>query len=349
MFIKRLTASATSFLLSSLCVLLLLLGVQVPVAARAPRAKKTHHTAKNTHHTTGNNTYTDKKGFVRHHHERVFIPKMLPTVIPASREGYVTVLRGRSSWYGAYFQGMETSSGEKYDRFQYTCAHKTLPFNTRLRVTNTKNGVSVVVRVTDRGPFRKDRIIDLSEIAARPMGLIESGYATVVAEIMPADTPLGPTETPTHLAQLVNADPHPQAQLVAYQLPQKELASPLPLVAALEPVAALLVQPAATEGRSCFEVATNQFTDLQKALTFQARVQSIDDKLQVSIKTEEVDGLPVQRVLIGQIDNWLAAETVRRNLQMWGIAGLVRKTNAIEPQPTTNERLAYHAVIASSD
>lgn len=337
MSITRLPSLASSVLVSGLCVLLTLVGLQVPASARAHRA-----------HKKTTNTYKDSKGFVRHHHERIFIPKMLPTVIPASREGYVTVLRGRASWYGAYFQGMETSSGEKYDRFQYTCAHKTLPFNTRLRVTNTKNGVSVVVRVTDRGPFRKERIIDLSEIAARPLGLVESGYATVVAEIMSPETPLGPTETPGHLAQLIEADPHPHAKLAAYQLPTEELVSSLPLVADLVPVTPF-APVTAQEGRSCFEVAAAQFPDLQSALIFQARLLTIDEKLPVGVRAEVVNGQPVQRVVVGQLDSWLAAETVRRNLQMWGVAGMVRETNAIEPHPTATERLAFHASTASSD
>ncbi len=123
--------------------------------------------------------------------------------------GTTTVLRGRASWYGSYFQGHRTSSGERYNRFAYTCAHKTLPFGTRLRVTNVKNGKAVVVRVSDRGPFRHQRIIDLSEIAAKPLGLVECGAATVVAEIVADDTPLGPATTPENLATLYEADPNP--------------------------------------------------------------------------------------------------------------------------------------------
>ncbi|MEJ7660726.1 MAG: septal ring lytic transglycosylase RlpA family protein [Hymenobacter sp.] len=77
-------------------------------------------------------------------------------------------------------------------------AHKTLPFGTRLRVTNLDNGATVVVRVTDRGPFRHERIIDLAEVAACPLGLVEAGAATVVAEIVPVTTPsVSPTRPPT--------------------------------------------------------------------------------------------------------------------------------------------------------
>ena len=129
------------------------------------------------------------------------------------------MLRGRASWYGRYFQGRRTTSGERFNRFKYTCAHKTLPFGTRLRVTNVKNGKSVVVRVSDRGPFRHQRIIDLSEIAARPLGVVECGAATVVAEVVAADTPLGPATTPENLAALYAADPNPDAAFTTYTVP----------------------------------------------------------------------------------------------------------------------------------
>ncbi|RZK88464.1 MAG: septal ring lytic transglycosylase RlpA family protein, partial [Hymenobacter sp.] len=144
---------------------------------------------------------------------------MLPTIIPEAQEGYATVLRGRASWYGKRFQGMKTTSGERFNRFKYTCAHKTLPFGTRLRVTNLNTGATVVVRVTDRGPFRHERIIDLAEVAARPLGLVEAGAANVVAEVVPTTTPLGLTETPDNLAALQQADPNPQAPFTAYLLP----------------------------------------------------------------------------------------------------------------------------------
>ena len=124
------------------------------------------------------------------------------------------VLRGRASWYGREFQGRPTTSGERYDRFKYTCAHKTLPFGTRLRVTNPANGQSVVVRVSDRGPFRLQRILDLSEVAARPLNIVEQGSAAIIAEIVPAATPLGPIEAPANLAALQAADPRPHGPLL---------------------------------------------------------------------------------------------------------------------------------------
>jgi rare lipoprotein A len=85
--------------------------------------------------------------------------------------------RGLSSWYGPGFHGHKTASGERFNQHALTAAHKTLPFGTRLKVTNMKNGSSVVVTVNDRGPYVKSRIIDLSKGAASAIGI--SGVAPV--------------------------------------------------------------------------------------------------------------------------------------------------------------------------
>jgi rare lipoprotein A len=87
---------------------------------------------------------------------------------------------GRASWYGPGFHGNRTASGEIYDQWSLTAAHRTLPFGTRLRVTNTANGRSVVVRINDRGPFIPGRDIDLSRAAADALGF--AGVATVRIE-----------------------------------------------------------------------------------------------------------------------------------------------------------------------
>ena len=91
--------------------------------------------------------------------------------------GYVE--RGIASWYGTKFHGRRTSSGEPYDMYRMTAAHKTLPLPTYVQVTNLRNGRSVVVRVNDRGPFHENRIIDLSYAAARKLDMIATGTAPV--------------------------------------------------------------------------------------------------------------------------------------------------------------------------
>ncbi len=92
--------------------------------------------------------------------------------------------KGIASWYGPNFHGKRTSSGETYDMHAMTAAHKTLPIPARVRVTNLDNGKSTVVRVNDRGPFHKGRVIDLSRAAAEQLGVIANGTARVEVEAL---------------------------------------------------------------------------------------------------------------------------------------------------------------------
>jgi rare lipoprotein A len=89
---------------------------------------------------------------------------------------------GEASYYAARFQGRPTASGERFDNGQLTAAHRTLPFGTKVRVTNLSNGRSVVVRVNDRGPYARGRIIDLSQAAARRIDMVRAGVARVRVE-----------------------------------------------------------------------------------------------------------------------------------------------------------------------
>lgn len=88
--------------------------------------------------------------------------------------------RGTASWYGAKFHGRRTSSGERFDMNDLTAAHQTLPFGTRVCVRNAANGREVVVRINDRGPHLRSRIIDLSKAAAAALGFLQAGEAPVV-------------------------------------------------------------------------------------------------------------------------------------------------------------------------
>ena len=124
-------------------------------------------------------------------------PDALPKVEPRSKYGnpdsYVVfgkryktktssaghVERGVASWYGKKFHGRRTSSGERYDMYAMTAAHKSLPLPTYAKVTNLENGRTAVVRINDRGPFHGDRVIDLSYTAARKLGVVSKGTAVV--------------------------------------------------------------------------------------------------------------------------------------------------------------------------
>ena len=103
-----------------------------------------------------------------------------------SAEGYVA--RGVASWYGPTFHGVRTAMGEPYDMFAMTAAHKTLPLPCYVRVTNLRNGKSVVVRVNDRGPFVANRLIDLSYTAALKLDMVREGTTLVeVRAITPGE------------------------------------------------------------------------------------------------------------------------------------------------------------------
>jgi len=92
--------------------------------------------------------------------------------------------KGIASWYGPDFHGRYTSSGEIYNMYAFTAAHKTLPMNTIVKVTNLNNGKSVIVRINDRGPFVKGRIIDLSYAAGKKIGLDITGTAPVELKVI---------------------------------------------------------------------------------------------------------------------------------------------------------------------
>lgn len=99
---------------------------------------------------------------------------------PAPAAPQETLLgRGTASYYAARFHGRRTASGEIFDNRAMTAAHRTLPFGALVRVTNPANGASVVVRITDRGPFSRGRMIDVSRAAAEELGLVARGHGTV--------------------------------------------------------------------------------------------------------------------------------------------------------------------------
>ena len=91
---------------------------------------------------------------------------------------------GKGSWYGKQFQGKLTANGEHYNMYDFTAAHRTFPFNSMVKVTNLKNGRSVIVRVNDRGPYHGGRIIDLSYLAAKKLGYVKKGIAKLKIKLL---------------------------------------------------------------------------------------------------------------------------------------------------------------------
>ena len=102
----------------------------------------------------------------------------------AATEKVVSTRQGRASFYCNSLHGRKTASGERYDKNEFTAAHRRLPFGTRVRVTNLLNRRAVIVTINDRGPFARNRKIDLSRAAARELRLIERGIAPVRVEVL---------------------------------------------------------------------------------------------------------------------------------------------------------------------
>ena len=120
------------------------------------------------------------KGGNRYKKSNTYVEKKKRYKVMSTSRGYKE--HGQASWYGTKFHGRKTSSGERYNMYEMTAAHRTLPLPTYARVTNLVNGKSVIVKVNDRGPFHKNRLIDLSYVAAHKLDMLGSGTTKVKVE-----------------------------------------------------------------------------------------------------------------------------------------------------------------------
>lgn len=112
------------------------------------------------------------------------LSKIKQTIALPEQVLIANTVQGNASWYGPGFDGRLTANGETFDQQEMTAAHPHLEFGTKVKVTNLQNGRSVVVRINDRGPFIRDRIIDLSAAAARALNMMSSGVAPVKLTIL---------------------------------------------------------------------------------------------------------------------------------------------------------------------
>lgn len=118
--------------------------------------------------------------------------------------------KGVASWYGPGFHGKKTASGEKYDMFDYTAAHSSLPLDTVVRVKNLKTNKEVVLRINDRGPFVGDRVLDVSLTAARELGMIGPGTAPINLKVIKAgETRLASKSSGNRVAKASDKAPNP--------------------------------------------------------------------------------------------------------------------------------------------
>jgi rare lipoprotein A len=203
--------------------------------------------------------------------------------VPATRlEPYHE--RGIASWYGRKYHGQRTSTGEVYDMFAMTAAHPTLPLPSYARVTDVATGRSVVVRVNDRGPFLRGRIIDLSYAAAYKLGIAQRGSGVVdVDAILPGDTahPLEATA------------PKPLAPVFA----QATAPTPLPDAAPATPPITAPVSAPVTATAGGYAVQLGAFANFSNAEHFLARVQN--QVAQVAVEPRIRQGGGLYRVYVG--------------------------------------------------
>jgi len=205
---------------------------------------------------------------------------------------------GIASWYGPDFHGKKTSSGEIYNKFALTAAHKTWPMHTVVRVDNLENGKSVIVRINDRGPFLKDRVIDLSYSAAHRIDMHKKGLARVRLTVLQTDSKNWPKDAPKGSSTGATRN---ECHLVQNRsvLTQTKVQQP--------------------SGSEIFLVQVGSFSSFDAARRFQ---HSLNLPLRLDSKIEQSSGL--YRVLIGGFANEKEAREFIANSQYSG-AFLVRE------------------------
>jgi rare lipoprotein A len=231
--------------------------------------------------------------------------------------------RGMASWYGRQFHGNRTANGETYDMFAMTAAHPILPIPSYVRVTNVRSGRSVIVRVNDRGPFKHDRVIDLSYAAATKLGIAAAGTGEVEVEritmtqIANGDTRRGEGATP------VIASAAPAAMAAPPSTTAVPSAAVVPVDATAAPVAAAgevppMTTPTASSQRG-WSVQLGAFAQEANAEALAGRAAALlafldPDALNAGTPRVEREG-GVYRVLVGATADRGAAQALARELE----------------------------------
>ncbi|GAB4422151.1 MAG: hypothetical protein OHK0039_37960 [Bacteroidia bacterium] len=270
------------------------------------------------------------------------------------------VEEGMASWYNDKFHGARTSSGEPYDKNKFTCAHRTLPFNTVLKVTNLQNGRTVTVKVNDRGPHKAERIVDLSRAAAEQIDLVRAGVARVKIEVVRGGTPgPGTTQTaaqyvvpqtpspvqprpglqpnapsrPVDLSKLpvvdVNGDPLLRDNAVPDPGKPQPTPTPVPSEEVEKYTPALFQMIAAKSSADGFGVQVGAFFSYYRLLE---ALDEINAKgfTNTLVHSSVKDGKPVFRIIVGPYPTQKDADLMRRTIEKKGLKGYVVNIRSLE-------------------
>ena len=232
--------------------------------------------------------------------------------------------RGIASWYGRKFQGQKTASGEPYDMFKMTAAHKTLPIPSYAKVTNLANGKSVVVRINDRGPFHSNRIIDLSYAAASRIGIAAKGSGMVEVERVfepprepgakePGATQASaqpPTPQPPFATPAMTATAMAMAPVATTAMPAAPIAAPESPAPSGEssPAFPTIRTPVVAQENGGVWVQLGAFSSAEAAASFRDRASRELDWNLEPIRIEQRDGL--SRVRLGPYRNREEADAI---------------------------------------
>lgn len=237
---------------------------------------------------------------------------------------------GVASWYGPTFHGKHTANGEVFDSNSLSAAHRTLPMPVNVRVTNLENGRSLVLRVNDRGPFARGRIIDVSAHAAQLLGFYGTGTAKVrVTYVSRADLPGGgaqPSDTPAAIASALPAVPAGQVQMASLTPVPGASTAPAaaPPPAAIEPLpsrAAPDVQPTGQVTQVPVPPVTHMYVQAG-AFSIHANAERLKNRFaaagNLSISAIDRKGQRLYRVRIGPFDDVGAADAALQRLVGFG-------------------------------
>jgi rare lipoprotein A len=236
---------------------------------------------------------------------------------------------GIASWYGDPYHGRRAANGEIYDMERMTAAHRTLPFNTWVRVKNLDNGKTVDVRIQDRGPFVNKRIIDLSRAAAREIEMIGPGTAKVKLTVIAQSSVVAPSMLNEPVSPRPTVAKAPSVTPPFIVAPRTEVPSPAtssPPVTSAPPVIATPPSPVEAE---LFAVQIGAFQDRAKAEALRATMKEKYGIARIIVREGKV---PFYRVLVGEEESTEKAGELAERMRAEKTDGFVVRIDTVRPQ-----------------